>query len=99
MISKQHRDNVCANISQATKCKIIFFSLKLKIKKVEKKGAKIFSLGRMSKVKTRWETQQPPFCSLTWKQHRNDVLHKMSFANNKMKKTNFLKLQVENKQS
>jgi len=30
-----------------------FFSLELKIKKVEKKGAKIFSLGRMSKVKTR----------------------------------------------
>jgi hypothetical protein len=53
LISKQHRDNVCANISQATKCKIIFFSLKLKIKKVEKKGAKIFSIGRMSKVKTR----------------------------------------------
>jgi hypothetical protein len=49
-----------------------FFSLKLKIKKVEKRCKNIFYRKNVES-ETRWKTQQPPFWSLTWKQHRNDV--------------------------
>jgi hypothetical protein len=51
LISKQHRGNVLCKYFTNNKIQNNFFSLKLKIKKVEKKGAKIFFIGRMSKVK------------------------------------------------